>query len=153
MSVLVIDTVEQLVVATIGGVVTPAQALLHIIPLTNGESQQLEVSANLSNKDIGFVWQGQVAEIKVESFPFTKYGVIDGEVIDVSADAVEDERLGLLFPLKASLKTTRMKVNGKWIQLKPGMTVTVEVKTGTRRLIEFLLAPLIRGVSEGARER
>lgn len=141
--------VEQLVVATIGGVVTPAQELLHIIP----RNQTLEVSANLPNKDIGFVYQGQVAEIKIDSFPFTKYGVIDSEIMDVSADAIEDERLGLLFPLKASLKANQMNVNGRWINLKPGMTVTVEIKTGTRRLIEFLLAPLMKGVSEGARER
>lgn len=141
--------VEELVVATIGGIVTPAQELMIIVP--NG--QQLEVDAGLLNKDIGFVHTGQIAEIKIDSFPFTKYGVIDGQVIDISADAIEHEQLGLLFPLKASLNTDQINVNGKWVKLKPGMSVTVEIKTGTRRLMEFLLAPLMRGVSEGARER
>lgn len=74
-------------------------------------------------------------------------------MIDISADAVAHEQLGLLFPLKASLESNRIAVNCKWVQLKPGMSVTVEVKTGTRRLIEFLLAPLMKGVSEGVRER
>jgi len=142
-------TVEELVVATIGGIVTPAQELLKIVP--NG--QVLEIEAGLLNKDIGFVHTGQIAEIKIDSFPFTKYGVIDGEVIDISADAIEHEQMGLLFPLKASMKTDEINVDGKWVKLKPGMSVTVEIKTGTRRLMEFLLAPLMRGVSEGARER
>jgi membrane fusion protein, hemolysin D len=141
--------ITELAIATIGGVVTPAQELLKIVP----EGQQLEVEAGLFNKDIGFVRVGQSAEIKIDSFPFTKYGVIDGEVTDISADAIEDERLGLLFPLNASLATEKILVNGKWINLQAGMSVTVEVKTGKRRLIEFLLAPLLRGVKEGARER
>lgn len=141
--------VEQLIVNTIGGIVTPAQELLHIVP----KNQLLEVNASLPNKDIGFVHTGQSAEIKIDSFPFTKYGIIDGEIIDISADAIEDEKLGLLFPLKATMQSQRINVNGKWVNLKPGMSVTVEIKTGTRRLMEFLLAPLMRGVSEGARER
>lgn len=145
--------VEELVIATIGGIVTPAQELLKIVPISQYGGQQLEVEAGLLNKDIGFVHIGQIAEIKIDSFPFTKYGVIDGEVTDISADAIEHEQLGLLFPLKASLATDEINVNGKWVKLKPGMSVTVEIKTGTRRLMEFLLAPLMRGVSEGARER
>jgi len=149
--------VEELVIATIGGIVTPAQELLHIVPsyLSDGEngSHRLEINAGLLNKDIGFVYSGQIAEIKIDSFPFTKYGVIDGTVTDIFADAIEHEQLGLLFPLKASIKTDEINVDGKWVKLKPGMSVTVEIKTGTRRLMEFLLAPLIRGVSEGARER
>jgi hemolysin D len=141
--------VEELSIATIGGIVTPAQELLKIVP--NG--QVLEIEAGLLNKDIGFVHTGQIAEIKIDSFPFTKYGVIDGEVTDISADAIEHEQKGLLFPLKASIVTDEINVDGKWVKLKPGMSVTVEIKTGTRRLMEFLLAPLMRGVSEGARER
>ena len=145
--------VEELVIATIGGIVTPAQELLHIVPFSKDKGQQLEIEAGLLNKDIGFVYSGQIAEIKIDSFPFTKYGVIDGTVTDISADAIEHEQLGLLFPLKASIVTDEINVDGKWVKLKPGMSVTIEIKTGTRRLMEFLLAPLMRGVSEGARER
>jgi len=141
--------ITELAIATVGGVVTPAQELLKIVP----EGQNLEIDAGLLNKDIGFVRVGQTAEIKIDSFPFTKYGVIDGEITDVSADAIEDERLGLLFPLSASLAINKINVDGKWVNLQPGMSVTVEIKTGKRRLIEFLLAPLMRGVSEGAREQ
>jgi len=145
--------VEELSIATIGGIVTPAQELLKIVPFSKDGDQALVIEAGLLNKDIGFVNTGQIAEIKIDSFPFTKYGVIDGEITDISADAIDHEQMGLLFPLKASMKTDGINVNGKWVKLKPGMSVTVEIKTGTRRLMEFILAPLMRGVSEGARER
>lgn len=142
-------TVEQLVLTTIGGVVTPAQELMRIVP----QDQQLVAEAWLLNKDIGFVEVGQVAEIKLESFEFTKYGVIDGEIIDISTDAVEMEGVGLVFPLKVALKQHSIKAGNKTVPLGSGMAVTVEVKTGQRRIIEFLLSPIIKAVDEGVRER
>ena len=142
-------TVEQLVLTTIGGVVTPAQELMRIVPL----DQQLVAEAWLLNKDIGFVEVGQTAELKLESFEFTKYGVIDGEIIDISTDAVEMEGVGLVFPLKVALKQHSIKAGNKTVPLGSGMAVTVEVKTGHRRIIEFLLSPVIKAVDEGIRER
>ena len=145
----VAGTVEQLVLTTIGGVVTPAQELMRIVPL----DQQLVAEAWLLNKDIGFVEVGQTAELKLESFEFTKYGVIDGEIIDISTDAVEMEGVGLVFPLKVALKQHSIKAGNKTVPLSSGMAVTVEVKTGERRIIEFLLSPVIKAVDEGVRER
>lgn len=145
----VAGTVEQLVLTTIGGVVTPAQELMRIVPL----DQQLVAEAWLLNKDIGFVEVGQTAELKLESFEFTKYGVIDGEIIDISTDAVEMEGVGLVFPLKVALKQHSIKAGNKTVPLGSGMAVTVEVKTGQRRIIEFLLSPIIKAVDEGVRER
>ncbi len=142
-------TVEQLVLTTIGGVVTPAQELMRIVP----KDQQLIAEAWLLNKDIGFVEVGQQAEIKLESFEFTKYGVIDGEISDISTDAVALEGVGLVFPLKVKLKQHSIKAGNKIVPLTSGMAVTVEVKTGERRVIEFLLSPIIRAVDEGVRER
>ena len=142
-------TVEQLVLTTIGGVVTPAQELMRIVPL----DQQLVAEGWLLNKDIGFVEVGQQAEIKLESFEFTKYGVIDGEITDISTDAVELEGIGLVFPIKVKLKQHSIKAGNKIVPLGSGMAVTVEVKTGERRIIEFLLSPVIKAVDEGVRER
>ena len=96
---------------------------------------------------------GQQAEIKLESFEFTKYGVIDGEITDISTDAVEMEGVGLVFPLKVSLKQHSIKAGNKTVPLGSGMAVTVEVKTGQRRIIEFLLSPVIKAVDEGIKER
>jgi len=145
----VAGTVEQLVLTTIGGVVTPAQELMRIVPL----DQQLIAEAWLLNKDIGFVEVGQQAEVKLESFEFTKYGVIDGEILDISTDAVELEGVGLVFPLKVKLKQHSIRAGNKTVPLGSGMAVTVEAKTGERRIIEFLLSPVLKAVDEGVRER
>jgi hemolysin D len=141
--------VHKLAIHTIGGVVTPAQELMHIVP----DEAAIEVEAWLPNKDIGFVHEGQPAEIKVETFPFTKYGVIDGDVLNVSNDAIPDERLGLVYAMRVKLHKTVMHAGGKIINLSPGMAVTVEVNIGKRRLIEYLLGPLLKYKDESIRER
>ncbi len=142
--------VQQLAVHTVGGVVTPAQPLMVIAPQEGG----LEIEAWVENKDIGFVGEDQEAEIKVESFPFTRYGTIDGRVLTLSGDAVPLEKTGLFYSARVSMARTTMRIdNNKEITLTPGMNVSVEIKTGQRRLIEYFLSPLLRGVKEAARER
>lgn len=141
--------VQQLAVHTLGGVVTPAQPLMVIVPLDN----PLEVEARVPNKDIGFVHAGQVAEVKVETFPFTKYGTLAGELLDVSSDAIQDEKLGLVFAARVRLARDTLQVDGRTVRLSPGMAVTVEVKTGKRRLIEYFLGPLLTYADESLRER
>lgn len=141
--------VQQLVVHNIGAIVTPAQELMVIVP----QGEKLEVEAVLENKDIGFVEVGQQAEIKVDTFPFTKYGTIAGEVVNISNDAVTDEQKGLVYKMRVLMQHPDILVNGKQVTLSPGMTVTVESKTGTRKMIEFFLSPLLRYSQESARER
>ncbi len=141
--------VKQLAIYTVGGVVTPAQHLMEIVP----EGAPLEVEAFFQNKDIGFVEAGQKTEVKIEAFPFTRYGTLDGKIETLSEDAVQDENVGLVYTAKVLLKESTLNVEGKTITLSPGMTVTVEAKTGQRRLIEYLLSPLLRFKQESARER
>ncbi len=141
--------VQQLVIHTVGGVVTPAQELMIIVP----QSAQLEIEAYVENKDIGFVYEGQSAAIKLDAFPFTKYGTLDGEIIDLSDDAITVEDRGLIYKARVSLKQSVMQVDGKQIKLGPGMAASVEIKTGKRRLIEFFLAPLLKYKDESIRER
>lgn len=141
--------VHQLGIHTIGGVVTPAQVLMRIVP----EEGAIEVEAWVQNKDIGFIHEGQEAEIKVETFPFTKYGTIDGEISTLSNDATPDKNLGLVYATKVKLAKTTMQINEKTINLTPGMAVTIEMKMGKRRLIEFLMSPLLRYKDESVRER
>lgn len=141
--------VQQLAVHTVGGVVTPAQSLMVIVPYDN----TLEIEAMLPNKDIGFVNPGQDAEVKVEAFPFTKYGILHGKITQVSSDAIADEKLGLIYATRVHLDKDTLNVGNKIVRLTPGMAVTVEVKTGTRRVIEYFLSPLIQYSSESLRER
>jgi len=141
--------VQQLAVHTIGGVVTPAQELMVLVPTDT----PVEIEAKILNKDIGFVQDGQEAEIKIDAFPFTKYGTIDGTVITVSRDAVEDENLGLIYPARVKMARTTMLVEDKHVNLSAGMSITLEIKTGKRRLIKYLLAPLQEYQDEAMRER
>jgi len=141
--------VQQLKVHTIGGVVTPAEQLMVIVP--NG--QALEVEALVLNRDIGFVTEGQYATVKVDAFPFTRYGALNGDLITVSKDAASDDKLGLIYPSRLRLEKTSMFIDAKNVDLSPGMAVTVEIKTGHRRLIEYFLSPLIQVADESVRER
>ena len=141
--------VQQLAVHTVGGVVTPAQELLTIVP----DDHSIEIEAMVENKDIGFVKDGQPAEVKVEAFPFTKYGTLPGSVLTVSRDAVLQENQGWLYPARFSLAQTEILADEKYIPLTSGMAVTVEIKTGKRQLIQYLLAPLQEYQDESLRER
>ena len=141
--------VQQLAIHTQGGVVTPAQELMVIVPGADG----IVIEAMIQNKDIGFVVEGQDAEIKIDSFPFTKYGTIRGNVKTVSRDAVLDEKQGWIYPARFNLWETEIIVGNKFVPLSPGMTVTAEIKTGKRKLIQYLLAPLQEYQSESLREQ
>lgn len=159
--------VQQLAVHTVGDVVTTGQQVMVIVP----EGMTLEVEAMLLNKDKGFVEPGQTARIKVETFPFTKYGTIAGEVLDVSNDAVSaspqaaqaqtqgqrpapQQATGpLVFPVRISLERESIRVDGADVPLTPGMSVAAEIKTDERRVIEFLLTPLLRFRDEALHER
>lgn len=141
--------VQQLSVHTIGGVVTPAQELMLIVP---GEGA-LQIEVWIENKDIGFVNAGQTVEIKVETFPFTKYGTIKGKILTISNDAIAHEQLDLVYAAQVFMEKTTMHVNGKVVNLTPGMAVTVEVNLGKRRLIEYLISPLLRFKDESIKER
>jgi hemolysin D len=162
--------VQQLAIHTIGGVVTPAQALMLIVPAET----RLEIEAMISNRDIGFVEVGQDAAIKVDTFNFTRYGLLHGKVLTVSHDAITrdkpQERLvdkpqgaetsssepkgqELIYAARVSLDRTQMEVEDKRVNLSPGMAVTVEIKTGSRSIISYLLSPLIRYKHESLRER
>ena len=162
--------VQQLAVHTVGGVVTPAQSLLVIVP----NDSALEIEAMVSNRDIGFVQPGQSAEIKVDTFNFTRYGLLHGEVLGVSQDAIIRERaperssertLGtqqdssepngqeLNYSARVSLDRSQMQVEDRMVSLAPGMAVTVEIKTGRRTVLDYLLSPLRRYRQEILRER
>ena len=141
--------VQELMVHTIGGVVTEAQQLMLIVPI----EQTLEAEVFLENKDIGFVFNEMSAEIKVHTFPFTKYGVIDAVISNVSTDATIDEKKGLIYKMQLRLAENQIQVNNKMVNLVPGMSVTAEVQIGERRIIEFFLAPLLKGKQEALRER
>jgi hemolysin D len=162
--------VQQLTIHTVGVVVTPAQSLLVVVP----SDSRLEIEAMVSNRDIGFVHAGQEAEIKIDTFNFTRYGLLHGQVLNVSQDAIirdrqqdrsNDRALGtqndtsepksqeLNYSARISLDRTQMQIDDRMVNLSPGMAVTVEIKTGSRTMLSYLLSPLLRYRQETLRER
>lgn len=141
--------IQEMEIHTVGGIVTPAQTLMKLAPV----HAELQVEATLLNKDIGFVKPGQKARLKIDSFPYTKYGFINGRILFISKDAVIDEELGPIYQMRISMEKDFINVDGQDIKLSPGMTVVAEIKTGKRRIIEFILAPFIKYKSESMRER
>ncbi len=164
-------TVQQLALHTVGGVVTPAQQLMLIVPADS----QLETEVMIANRDIGFVNIGQPAEIKIDTFNFTRYGLVHGKVLSVSQDSIVREKPAdkqnggklagalaetsepagqeFIYSARVSLDEKQMQVEDKMVALAPGMAVTVEIKTGTRRIIEYVMSPRLRYRHESLRER
>jgi len=141
--------VQQLSVHASGAAVATGATLMVIVP----ETRKLEIDATLLNRDIGFVRAGQTAEIKVETFPFTRYGTVPARVVNVSRDAVIDDQLGLVYSVKLALLQGGIRVDGESGTLSPGMGVVAEINTGERRIIDYLLSPLLRYRQEAMRER
>lgn len=142
--------IQQLAIHSVGGVVTSAQPLMVVVP----DATELTAEVRVANQDIGFVNPSQIASVKLETFPYTKYGTVDAQVKLVTADAVTDEKTGQShYPTLLTLSRKTMDVDGKTVPISPGMNITAEIKTGQRRVIEFLLSPVQRAGSESLRER
>jgi hemolysin D len=142
-------TVQQLEVNTIGGVVEAAKPLMTVVPASGA----LEVQAKMLNKDVGFVHEGQEAAVKLEAFPFTRFGTVPGKVRTISRDAVQDKDLGLVYVVTVALDRDYVEVAGRQQRLAPGLVATVDVKTGSRSIISYLISPLQTAISQAARER
>lgn len=142
-------TVQQLTVHTVGGVVPAAQALMQIVPADNS----VEIEAFLENRDVGFVHEGQAAAIKIDTFEYSKYGTVPAVVAQVSRDAIDDEKKGPVYAARVHPVKSALMVDGQLRKLSPGMAVNIEIKTGERRIIEYLLSPLIRHKHEAMHER
>jgi len=164
-------TVQDLATHTVGGVVTPAQPLMTIVP----DGGPVMIEATVENRDVGFVHPGQDVEVKVETFTFTRYGLMKGRVVDVSRDAAagaaprpamprrsgadeepgEDPLAGKAagYVAHVMLEHDTLVVDGQIQELAPGMNVTAEIKTGWRTVIDYLLSPLSRYAHDGMNER
>ncbi len=144
-------TVQQLAVHTVGGVVNPGQSLMTVVPREEG----IDVEAQVPNKDVGFLRVGMPVTVKLDAFEFTKYGALEGVVQWIGADAVKDDKLGAYYPVRVSLKNTRLPVSvgDQHPEVRIGMSVTVDIAIGQRKAYEFFLGPLLKYKNESLRER
>ena len=134
---------------TVGGVVKPGDTLAVVVP----DGPALEIEALVLNKDIGFVREGQPAAVKLDAFPFTRYGAIEGAVTTVGEDSVPHEQLGPVYPVRVRVARNDIRVDGRKVRLSSGMAASVEIRTGDRRIIDYLLSPVARVADESLRER
>lgn len=160
--------VQQLAIHTLGGVVLPGQRLMTVVP----DTRSLVIESRLANKDVGFVYPGQPVKVKVETFNFTRYGVLDGKVVSVSRDTVdadprtagEDPALpsatspvpkatSPAYVARIALAHTSLLVDGRERPLQPGMSVTAEIRTGSRTIADYLFSPIARTTEESLHER
>jgi hemolysin D len=142
-------TVQQLAVHTTGGVVTSAQPLMVIVP----DGARVTAEVTVANQDIGFVREGQEAQVKLETFNFTRYGTVPATVRRVSADAVVDDKGGAFFTATLSFERDTLSVEGRTVRLAAGMNLVAEITTGRRRVIEYLTQPVRQALAESLRER
>lgn len=142
-------TIYNLTNSNSGKVVQSGEVIMELIP----KDTPLEVEAKVLNRDIGFIQVGQKVKVKLDSFKFTKYGFIEGTIINIEKSSILDENLGEIYPVIIELSTDKMKIDGKYIQLMPGMTCSVDIKIGKRRLIEYIISPMVRYKDEALREK
>lgn len=142
-------TVAQLAVHTEGGVVEAAKPIMAIVP----SGSNLVVEAQLLNRDVGFVQQGQEVAVKLEAFPFTRHGTIKGRVVSIGSDAIMDERLGPVYKTRIALEKTTINRGDREVPILPGMAAAADIKTGRRSFMSYLLSPIDQARLEAARER
>lgn len=132
--------INERFINTEGGVVTPAEKLMTLVP----DDKPLEIEALADNHDVGFIKPGMKASIKIDTFDYQKYGLIDGVVKKVASDSIKDEKLGQVFVVSITPNKTTLKVEGKETPISSGMTVESEIKVGKRKIIEFFLNPILK---------
>lgn len=142
-------TIAQLAVHTIGGVVEPAKPIMVVVP-TGGA---LVAEVKLLNRDAGFVRVGQPVAVKLEAFPFTRYGTIPGHVASISSDAIEDEKLGLVYTARIRLDRATINRGDAVVPITPGMAATADIGTGRRSIMSYLVSPIDEARQEAGRER
>ena len=141
--------VHKLDIHTVGAVVQEAQGLMQVVP----EGTPMEVEAWMENKDIGFVNPGMPVEIKIDTFNFQKFGTLKGKVREISPDAIEDKDRGPLYRVMVSMDEEKLHMDNRDLQVYPGMSVSAEIKTRKKRIIDFFLEPFQTYKNEALRER
>lgn len=141
--------VDSLAFRDAGGAVEPPQELLKIVPVDS----ELVAEVMIKNQDVGFLRVGQTVTVKINTFDFTRYGWVDGTLQQISADAIEDKELGLVYRAVIALKNRTLRVGSDEWQLEPGMQVTAEIKTGKRTFLSYLTSPAMEALNDVGKQR
>lgn len=141
--------VNEIMINTVGGVVEPAMKLIEIVP--NDES--LKIIANVKPDDIAFLHVGQKVKVKITAYDPTKYGSLDGELMRVAANSAKDNDGNILFEVEVLTDKNYLGSQEKPLPITSGMVANVEIITGKRTILNYLIKPIIRGFDNALRER
>lgn len=141
--------VNTLKIHTVGGVVAATEELMTIVP----KDSKLKIKATVMNQDVGFVKENMPVSVKIDTYNFQKYGILDGVVTIVSPNCIQDEKMGPVYEIYILPENRTLLVEGNEEQIKPGMSTTNEIKIGKRRIIEFFIYPLIKYLDESIKVR
>lgn len=141
-------TVQQLSVHTVGGVVEAARPLMVIVP-----EGALAMKAKLLNREAGFVRPGHKVAMKLDAFPFTRYGTVPGRIMSISRSAVQEGDKPAVYVAHIALDRQYIQVGEKRVSLRPGLSGTADIQTGDRSMLSYLLDPVTGALSEAGRER
>jgi len=141
--------VNRLLVNTVGGVIQPGSPLIELVPLND----ELIVEVEISPKDIAYVIVGQRASIKLTAFDFSKFGALDGYVTKVSADSLTKEDGSIWYLCQVSVPVNMITTMGKSIQIQTGMVAQVDIISGEKTVLQYLIQPVTKVANEAFRER
>ncbi|KQS04193.1 secretion protein HylD [Sphingomonas sp. Leaf357] len=145
----VTGTIGQLSVHTEGGVVEAAKPIMTVVPADG----RMVAEVKLLNRDAGFVSVGQKVDVKLEAFPFARYGSIPGKVLAISPDAIDDEKLGPVYVVRVALDRTRIDRGDRNVAITPGMSAVADIVTGDRSFLSYLTSPVDEAKGSALRER
>jgi len=141
--------VKHIMVNTIGGVVRPGESIMEVVPVDD----TLLIEAEVMPSDIAFLHPGQKAMVKVTAYDFSIYGGLQGTVENISADTIEDERGESHYLVKVRTKQNAITYHGQQLPIIPGMTASVDILTGEKSVLDYLLKPLLKAKQNALRER
>ena len=141
--------VKEIKIKTVGGVAKPGEEIMEIVPLED----RLVVEAKIRPSDIAFIYPGQKAIIKVSAYDYSIYGGLDGQVLDISADTIVNEKGESFYRVRVGTKETVLKRKGKEITIIPGMTATVDILTGNKTVMDYILKPFRKAAQQALTER
>jgi len=142
-------TVKQIIINTIGGVVKPGESILEIVPLDD----TLLFEVQIRPADIAFLYPGQKAKIKITAYDFSIYGGLVGVVEQISADTITDDRGDSYYKVKLRTETNAILHRGTQLPIIPGMTASVDILTGKKSVLDYLLKPILKASQSALRER
>jgi adhesin transport system membrane fusion protein len=142
-------TIQDITINTVGGVVRPGEDFIKIVP----KDDQLIVEAKVKPSDRAFIYPGQKAVIKITAYDYSIYGGLEGELVDISADTFEDEKQNTYYKVRLRTYETQIKHNGETLPITIGMVASVDVLTGKKTVMEYLLKPLIKTMGDAMNER